>query len=192
MRQFVRSDKRAPHVVRHPESATVQTDLGGRRSWTNTRESTAVPAQQWWSEPASSACRPPGSSRTMAIDVTVVDRDGVAAGASLGERGLALPRTRDPLERAERPAVRPARPARPARPHSTFLTTVDLGPVAFPAQFAANCRWGRWERAARANLPFNAECLEAFDILTSAGSPCRRSVPPSRRCSSPPGRRPGC
>ncbi|ACU97337.1 NAD(P)/FAD-dependent oxidoreductase [Saccharomonospora viridis] len=102
------------------------------------------------------------------IEVTVVDRDGVAAGASWGNAGWLSPGLAIPLNEPSvlryglRALLDPKAPLH-------VPTTVDVGLWRFLLQFAANCRWGAWERAARANLPFNAECLEAFDILTSGG-----------------------
>ncbi|WP_433407542.1 NAD(P)/FAD-dependent oxidoreductase [Saccharomonospora azurea] len=102
------------------------------------------------------------------VDVTVVDRDDVAAGASWGNAGWLSPGLAIPLNEPSvlkyglRTLLDPKAPL-----HVPF--TPDLGLWRFLTQFAAHCTWGSWERAARANLPFNAECLAAFDTLTSAG-----------------------
>ncbi|OBG39796.1 amino acid dehydrogenase [Mycobacterium alsense] len=64
------------------------------------------------------------------VDVTVVDRSGIAAGASWANAGWLAPG------------------------------------LAFPA---ANCRQSSWERALRANVALNEECLEASDVLVANG-----------------------
>lgn len=100
--------------------------------------------------------------------MTVVDRRGVAAGASWGNAGWVSPALTIPLNHPSalahglRSLTDPAAPLHvPAR--------VDVGLWAFLARFAANCRRSAWDRAASANVPFNAECLEAFDVLTNNG-----------------------
>lgn len=102
------------------------------------------------------------------VAVTVVDRRGVAAGASWGNAGWVSPALTIPLNQPSalvhglRSLTDPAAPLHvPAR--------VDVGLWAFLARFAANCRRSAWDRAASANVPFNAECLEAFDVLTANG-----------------------
>ncbi|MUM29925.1 FAD-binding oxidoreductase, partial [Mycolicibacterium sp. CBMA 295] len=47
--------------------------------------------------------------------------------------------------------------------------TADLGLWSFLARFAMNCRLSSWTRAAKANLPLNEECIEAYDVLTANG-----------------------
>lgn len=102
------------------------------------------------------------------VEVTVVDRDDVAAGASWGNAGWLSPGLAIPLNEPSvlkyglRTLLDPKAPL-----HVPF--TVDVGLWRFLTQFAAHCTWGAWERAAQANLPFNAECLDAFDTLTSSG-----------------------
>lgn len=102
------------------------------------------------------------------VEVTVVDRDDVAAGASWGNAGWISPGLSIPLNEPSvlrygmRALLDPKAPL-----HVPF--TLDVGLWRFLTQFAAHCTWGAWERAARANLPLNTECLEAFDTLTSAG-----------------------
>jgi D-amino-acid dehydrogenase len=102
------------------------------------------------------------------VEVTVVDRAGVAAGASWGNAGWVAPALTLPLNS---PAVlryglasllNPASPLHiPMRADSALLT--------FLLQFAANCRRSSWDRAARANVPLNEECIEAFDVLVANG-----------------------
>lgn len=65
------------------------------------------------------------------VDVTVVDRSGMAAGASWANAGWIAPG------------------------------------LIFP--FAANCRRSAWQRALRANVALNEECLEASNVLIANG-----------------------
>lgn len=102
------------------------------------------------------------------VEVTVVDRTGVAAGASWGNAGwiaptLAIP-LNDPavLRYGLRSLLRPNAPL-----HIPMTTDVDLW--TFLARFAANCRRSSWNRVARANLPLNEDCLDAYDVLTGNG-----------------------
>jgi len=102
------------------------------------------------------------------VDVTVVDRTGVAAGASWGNAGWIAPALTLPLNSpaALRYGLRSLRD--PAAPLHIPLTA-DSGLASFLIQFAANCRRSPWKRAARANVPLNEECIEAFDVLTANG-----------------------
>lgn len=102
------------------------------------------------------------------VEVTVVDRTGVAAGASWGNAGWIAPALTSPLNQP--PVLRQglrslfdsAAPLHiPLRP--------DPALAAFLLRFAANCRWSTARRVVRANLPLNAECLEAFDVLAANG-----------------------
>src|SRR5690625_3203630 len=102
------------------------------------------------------------------VEVTVVDRTGVAAGASWGNAGwispaLAIP-LNDPavLRYGLRTLFRPPAPLHLPPPR-------NLAQWAFLARFVANCRTSSWTRAVRANAPLNAECIEAFDVLTANG-----------------------
>lgn len=102
------------------------------------------------------------------VEVTVLDRTGVAAGASWGNAGWVAPALTLPLND---PAVLRyglqslLRPSAPLR----IPLTPDLGLWAFLARFASHCRPTSWTRAAQANLPLNEDCLDAFDVLTSNG-----------------------
>lgn len=102
------------------------------------------------------------------VEVTVVDRTGVAAGASWGNAGWVSPTLTIPLND---PAVLRyglrslASPTAPLH----IPPTADVGLWSFLIRFAMNCRLSSWTRAAKANLPFNEECLEAYDVLTSNG-----------------------
>jgi D-amino-acid dehydrogenase len=102
------------------------------------------------------------------VDVTVVDRTGVAAGASWGNAGWIAPALTLPLNSPGvlRYGLRSLRD--PAAPLHIPLTA-DSGLARFLFQFAANCRRSSWKRAVRANVPLNEECIEAFDVLTANG-----------------------
>lgn len=102
------------------------------------------------------------------LDVTIVDRVGVAAGASCGSAGWVAPGLTLPLNS---PAI--LRYGLRALHDSTsplhVPLTADPGLAFFLTQFAANCRRSSWRRAMRANLPLNEECIEAFDVLVANG-----------------------
>jgi D-amino-acid dehydrogenase len=102
------------------------------------------------------------------VDVTVVDRTGVAAGASWGNAGWIAPALTLPLNSPAvlRYGLRSLRdPAAPLRIPLTADSTLGV----FLVQFAANCRRSSWKRAVRANVALNEECIEAFDVLVSNG-----------------------
>src|SRR4051812_42176654 len=102
------------------------------------------------------------------VDVTVVDRTGVAAGASWGNAGWISPALTLPLNSPAvlryglRSLVDPAAPL-----HIPLTADSALG--VFLMQFAANCRRSSWKRAVRANVPLNDESIEAFDVLVANG-----------------------
>ncbi|MDR8414393.1 FAD-dependent oxidoreductase [Nonomuraea sp. 3-1Str] len=102
------------------------------------------------------------------VEVHVVDRGGVAAGASWGNAGWIAPGLAIPLNEPSvlryglRSLLNPAAPLH-------IPATLDPGLWAFLARFAANCRWSSWSRAVRANLPLNQESIEAYEILGADG-----------------------
>jgi D-amino-acid dehydrogenase len=102
------------------------------------------------------------------VAVTVVDRVGVAAGASWGNAGWIAPALSIPLNdpRMLRYALRslPNRAA-PVR----IPPSIDPTLWRFLLRFAANCREPSWTRAVRANLTLNQECFQAYDALVSNG-----------------------
>jgi D-amino-acid dehydrogenase len=102
------------------------------------------------------------------VQVTVVDRRGIAAGSSWGNAGWLSPGLAIPLNAPNvlryglRSLLDPQAPLHvPASPDPRLWT--------FLARFATHCTWKKWEHAVRANLPLNDECLEAFDVLTANG-----------------------
>jgi D-amino-acid dehydrogenase len=102
------------------------------------------------------------------VSVTVVDRTGVAAGASWGNAGWIAPALSVPLNdpRTLRYALRslPNRAA-PVR----IPLSADPTLWRFLLRFAANSRESSWTRAVRANLTLNHECMAAYDELVSNG-----------------------
>ncbi|WP_020494635.1 NAD(P)/FAD-dependent oxidoreductase [Sciscionella marina] len=111
------------------------------------------------------------------VEVTVVDRDGVAAGASWGNAGYLSPGLAVPLNEPGvlryglRSLLDPGAPLH-------VPMTPDPGLWRFLLRFAAHCGWGSWTRAMRANLPLNEECLEAFEVLTANGVAARTERAP--------------
>jgi D-amino-acid dehydrogenase len=102
------------------------------------------------------------------VSVTVVDRVGVAAGASWGNAGWIAPSLSVPLNdpRMLRYALRslPNR-AGPVR----ISPSIDPVQWRFLLRFVANCRESSWTRAVHDNLTLNHECMAAYDTLVSNG-----------------------
>jgi len=102
------------------------------------------------------------------VSVTVVDRTGVAAGASRGNAGWIAPALSAPLNdpRTLRIVLRslPNRAAPVRIPLSSDPTLWR-----FLMRFAINCRESSWTRAVQANLTLNHECMAAYDVLVSGG-----------------------
>lgn len=97
-----------------------------------------------------------------------MDGCGVATGASWGNAGWVAPALTLPLNS---PAVL-RYGLRSLRDRSAPLhipMSADPALWRFLLQFAANCRQSVWDRAMRANVPLNEECLEAFDVLVANG-----------------------
>ncbi|MFI9838927.1 NAD(P)/FAD-dependent oxidoreductase [Nonomuraea sp. NPDC051941] len=102
------------------------------------------------------------------VQVDVVDRGGVAAGASWGNAGWIAPGLAIPLNEPAvlryglRSLLNPAAPLH-------VPASLDPGLWRFLAGFAANSHWRSWTRAARANVPLNDECIEAYEVLAADG-----------------------
>ncbi|PXY27910.1 NAD(P)/FAD-dependent oxidoreductase [Prauserella muralis] len=102
------------------------------------------------------------------LEVTVLDRQDVAAGASWGNAGWLSPGLAIPLN--EPAVLRYGLRALLDRQAPLHVpATADPGLWRFLLRFAAHCTWRGWAAAAHAGLPLNAECLEAFDVLASGG-----------------------
>ncbi|AUS80108.1 amino acid dehydrogenase [Actinoalloteichus sp. AHMU CJ021] len=102
------------------------------------------------------------------VEVTVVDRAGVAAGASHGNAGWLSPGLAIPLNE---PSVLRYGLRSLADPKAPLHVPVTVDPDLwrFLLRFAAHCTWGSWRRAAHAGLPLNQAALDAFDELAANG-----------------------
>lgn len=100
--------------------------------------------------------------------VTVVDREGPAAGASWGNAGLLSPAFSVPLPEPPvlkyglRSLVDPGSPV-------TIPLTADPELVRFLVAFARHCTGGSWRRSMSAFNGLNRASLEAYDALTDGG-----------------------
>jgi D-amino-acid dehydrogenase len=102
------------------------------------------------------------------VSVTVVDRVGVAAGASWGNAGWIAPALSIPLN--EPHMLRYALRSLPNRSGPVRIPlTVDPALWKFLMRFAVNCRESSWTRAARAGATLGQGCMEAYDVLVSNG-----------------------
>lgn len=102
------------------------------------------------------------------VEVTVVDRRGVAAGSSWGNAGWISPALAIPLNEPTNLRYGLRSLLSPAAPLQVPLGA-GVAVWKFLARFAAQSRRSSWLRAVRANLPLNAECLEAYDVLVANG-----------------------
>lgn len=102
------------------------------------------------------------------VDVTVVDRTGVAAGASWGNAGWVSPALTAPLNS---PSVLREGLRAMADPTAALHIPLRADPALarFLVRFATNCRPSVWQRAARANAVLDDEALETFDVLVANG-----------------------
>ncbi|RRJ87067.1 FAD-dependent oxidoreductase [Gulosibacter macacae] len=102
------------------------------------------------------------------IEVTVIDRTGVAAGSSWGNAGWLTPGIAIPLPEVAvlryglRTIFNPAAPLYVPLPPSPQL-------INFLLRFARNCTNERWQRGMAALIPINGEALPAFDDLAAGG-----------------------
>lgn len=106
--------------------------------------------------------------REQGVEVTVLDRDGVGAGASWGNAGWLTPAIATPLPE---PAVLRygLRAVVSANSPVYVPPTLDPDLARFVAGFVRHSTGGRWETAMQALLPVNAQSLEAFDHLGAHG-----------------------
>lgn len=102
------------------------------------------------------------------VEVTVLDRRGVAAGSSWGNAGYLAPAFSVPLP--EPGVLRYGLRSLLDRDAPLYVpATVDPNLWRFLAAFARRCTMRSWRRSMDAFVTMNTECLEAFDVLTSAG-----------------------
>lgn len=102
------------------------------------------------------------------IEVTVLDKQDVAAGSSWGNAGYLSPAFSIPLPE---PAVLRygLRTLFSADAPLHVPATPDIGLWSFLTRFAAHCTPRAWQRGMRSFVPMNAECLDAFDALLAGG-----------------------
>lgn len=102
------------------------------------------------------------------VAVTVVDRTGVAAGASWGNAGWIAPALSIPLNGPA--TLRSVLRSLPNRGGPVRISpSADRVLWRFLLRFAVNCRESSWTRAVRASLTLNQECMAAYDVLASNG-----------------------
>ncbi|MGC4789645.1 NAD(P)/FAD-dependent oxidoreductase [Micromonospora sp. DT178] len=102
------------------------------------------------------------------VRVTVLDRTGVAAGASWGNAGWLTPGITTPLPE---PAVLRYGVRAVLSPSSPVYVPprADARLLRFLAGFARHSTASRWQSAMRALIPVNRRALAAFDALTAGG-----------------------
>lgn len=102
------------------------------------------------------------------VEVTVIDREGVAAGASWGNAGYLSPAKTLPLAD---PSVWTYGPKALIDPDAALHVPFrfDPGLWEFLARFAAHGTMRAWHRTMAGLAPINALALEAFDELTDGG-----------------------
>ncbi|MGD8199769.1 NAD(P)/FAD-dependent oxidoreductase [Ornithinimicrobium sp. W1679] len=102
------------------------------------------------------------------VEVTVLDREGVAAGASWGNAGWLTPAMATPLPE---PAVLRYGVRALVNPGSPVYLPPRADPqlLRFVGGFVRHSTMGRWERAMRSLLPLNDRALDAFDHLVEHG-----------------------
>jgi D-amino-acid dehydrogenase len=111
------------------------------------------------------------------IEVTVVDREGVAAGASWGNAGYLSPSFAAPLP--EPAVLRYGLRALFDRNAPLYVpATIDPGLWSFLLRFAGHCTTATWRKSMQSYVPMNTECFNAFDAL-AAGGVHARTVPAS-------------
>jgi D-amino-acid dehydrogenase len=102
------------------------------------------------------------------VTVTVLDREGVAAGASWGNAGWLTPGLATPLPE---PAVLKYGIRAVLSPSSPVYVPPTANPrlLSFLTRFARNSTAKRWEKAMQALVPINRRSLTSFDVLTEGG-----------------------
>lgn len=112
------------------------------------------------------------------VDVTVLDRTGVAAGSSWGNAGWLAPALTTPLPEPAvlsygvKAVVSPSSPVYvPLRP--------DVQLLRFLLRFARHCTPARWEKAMGVFGTVGRQALDAYDVLTDGGvqEPTRPAEP---------------
>src|SRR3954470_21854107 len=98
------------------------------------------------------------------VEVTVLDREGVAAGSSWGNAGWLTPGIATPLPE---PAVLRYGVRAVLSPSSPVYVppTANRRLISFLARFARNSTATRWKQAMQSLVPINRHSLAAFDLL---------------------------
>lgn len=109
------------------------------------------------------------------VEVTVLERSGVAAGASFGNAGWLTPGLAVPLADPAVFSYGVGAILDPASPIS-IPPQADPGLGVFLARFAARCTKRQWRRTMAALVPLNEMALEAYDQLEAGGLEVR-SIP---------------
>ncbi|MEU6263117.1 NAD(P)/FAD-dependent oxidoreductase [Saccharopolyspora shandongensis] len=102
------------------------------------------------------------------VEVVVLDRSGVAAGASWGNAGWLTPSLATPLGE---PSVLVSALRSLGDPNAALHVPLRPDPavLAFLARFAARCTPRAWQRSMAALVPVNRLALQTFDELTTGG-----------------------
>ena len=102
------------------------------------------------------------------VEVTVLDREGVSAGASWGNAGWLTPAIATPLPE---PAVLRYGISAVLSSNSPVYVPPKADPrlARFVAGFMRHSTTGRWNTAMQALIPINEQSLAAFDTLTDNG-----------------------
>ncbi len=112
------------------------------------------------------------------VRVTVVDREGVAAGSSWGNAGWLAPALTLPLPDPAILATGVKATLSPSSPvYVPFTTNPQL--LKFLAEFARNCTPARWRRAMEVFTEANRQAFDAFAALADGGvaEPTREAKP---------------
>jgi len=102
------------------------------------------------------------------VDVTVLDREGVAAGSSWGNAGWLTPSMAVPLPE---PSVLRYGVRAVLSPSSPVYVPPTLDPklIGFLLRFARNCTPKRWSQAMRALIPLDEGALDAYAEMERGG-----------------------
>ncbi|OLT05617.1 amino acid dehydrogenase [Pseudonocardia sp. CNS-004] len=102
------------------------------------------------------------------VSVTILDREGVAAGSSWGNAGWLTPAIATPLPE---PAVLRYGVRAVLSPSSPVYVPPSADPrlIRFLARFARNSTAARWRAAMEALVPLNRRALAGFDALAEGG-----------------------
>ncbi len=103
------------------------------------------------------------------VEVTVLDRKGVAAGSSWGNAGWVSPGLTTPLPE---PSVLRYGLRSLLRSDAPLYVppSLDLSLVSFLLKFARRCTEREWQKAMSAYIPLNNQALEAYQTLSSSGN----------------------